>query len=108
MVGFFSKRNLTIVFIIVSAAISLGAIVYFYYSFSTIEVNKIASQDVRSNSRIETHDFARILENEIDTIGTGGKIWAENNSHPNRIVKGNEITGTGATSYYTLLINNGQ
>lgn len=73
---FVSKRNLTIMFIIVAVAISLGAVVYFYYSFSSIEINKIASQDVRSNSRIEAYDFARILENEIDTIGTSLGIIA--------------------------------
>jgi hypothetical protein len=60
----------------VAVAVSLGAIVYFYYSFSTIEINKIASQDVRSNSRIEAYDFARILENEIDTIRTSLGIIA--------------------------------
>jgi flagellar basal body-associated protein FliL len=37
-----SKTNLTIIFIIVAVAISLGAVVYFYYSFSSIEINKIA------------------------------------------------------------------
>jgi signal transduction histidine kinase len=73
---FSSKRNLTIIFIIVAVAISLGAVVYFYYSFSSIEINKIASQDIRSNSRIEAYDFARILENEIDTIRTSLGIIA--------------------------------
>jgi signal transduction histidine kinase len=38
----------------------------------------------------------------------GGKIWAENNSHLNGIVNGNGTTGTGATFYFTLPINNGQ
>jgi signal transduction histidine kinase len=38
----------------------------------------------------------------------GGKIWAENNSHLNGIVNGNEITGTGATFYFTLPINSDQ
>jgi predicted membrane protein len=73
---FYSKRNLTIIFILLAVAISLGAIVYFYYSFTSVEINKIASQDVRSNSRIEAYDFARILENEIDTISTSLGIIA--------------------------------
>jgi flagellar basal body-associated protein FliL len=73
---FSSKRNLATIFIIVAVAISLGVVVYFYYSFSSIEINKIASQDVRSNSRIEAYDFARILENEIDTIRTSLGIIA--------------------------------
>jgi two-component system, OmpR family, sensor histidine kinase VicK len=38
----------------------------------------------------------------------GGKIWAENNCPLNGIVNGNRTTGTGATFYFTLPINNGQ
>ncbi|MGI0001776.1 MAG: sensor histidine kinase [Nitrososphaeraceae archaeon] len=73
---FFSKRNMSIISVIVAVAVSLATLVYFYYSFSSIEINKIASQDVRSNSRIESYDFARILENEIDTISTSLGIIA--------------------------------
>lgn len=73
---FSSKRNLTIISVIVAVAASLATVVYFYYSFSSNEINKIASQDVRSNSRIESYDFARILENEIDTIRTSLGIIA--------------------------------
>jgi hypothetical protein len=71
-----SKRNLTILFVIVAVAISLGTVVYFYYSFSSNEINRIGSQDERSNWRIEPYDFARILENEIDTISTSLGIVA--------------------------------
>ena len=73
---FSSKRNLSIISVIVAVAASLATLVYFYYSFSSIEINKIASQDVRSNSRIESYDFARILENKIDTISTSLDIIA--------------------------------
>jgi signal transduction histidine kinase len=73
---FSSRRNLSIISVIVAVAASLATLVYFYYSFSSIEINKIASQDVRSNSRIESYDFARILENEIDTISTSLGIIA--------------------------------
>jgi signal transduction histidine kinase len=73
---FSSRRNLSIISVIVIVAVSLATVVYFYYSFSSNEINKIASQDVRSNSRIESYDFARILENEIDTISTSLGIIA--------------------------------
>ena len=65
---FSSKRNLTFLLVIVAVASSLGTLVYIYYSFSSNEINNIASQDIRSNARIEAYDFARILENKIDTI----------------------------------------
>ena len=73
---FSSKRNLTFLLVIVVVATSLATLVYFYYTFSSNEINKIASQDIRSNARIEVYDFARILENKIDTISTSLGIIA--------------------------------
>ena len=67
---FSSKRDLTFLLVIVAVASSLATLVYIYYSFSSNEINNIASQDIRSNARIEAYDFARILENKIDTIRT--------------------------------------
>jgi signal transduction histidine kinase len=67
---FSRKRDLTFLLVIVAVASSLATLVYIYYSFSSNEINNIASQDIRSNARIEAYDFARILENEIDTIRT--------------------------------------
>ena len=63
--------------VIVAVASSLATLVYIYYSFSSNEINNIASQDIRSNARIEAYDFARILENEIDTIRTSLGIIAD-------------------------------
>ena len=74
---FSSKRNLTFLLVIVAVASSLGTLVYIYYSFSSNEINNIASQDIRSNARIEAYDFARILENKIDTISTSLGIIAD-------------------------------
>jgi signal transduction histidine kinase len=74
---FSSKRDLTFLLVIVAVASSLATLVYIYYSFSSNEINNIASQDIRSNARIEAYDFARILENEIDTIRTSLGIIAD-------------------------------
>jgi signal transduction histidine kinase len=49
---------------------------YLYYSFSSNDIINIASQDVRSNAQIESYDFARILENKINTISTSLGIIA--------------------------------
>lgn len=73
---FSGKRNLTFLLVIIAVASSLATLVYFYYTFSSNEINKIASQDIRSNARIEVYDFARILENKIDTISTSLGIIA--------------------------------
>jgi signal transduction histidine kinase len=74
---FSSKRNLTFLLVIVAVASSLATLVYIYYSFSSNEINNIASQDIRSNARIEAYDFARILENKIDIISTSLGIIAD-------------------------------
>jgi len=41
---------------------------YQYSSFTADEIAKIASQDVRSNSRIEAHDLSQILVHRIGSI----------------------------------------
>jgi signal transduction histidine kinase len=74
---FSRKRDLTFLLVIVAVASSLATLVYIYYSFSSNEINNIASQDIRSNARIEAYDFARILENKIDTIRTSLGIIAD-------------------------------
>lgn len=69
-------KDMNFLLVIVAVVASLATLVYFYYTFSSNEINKIASQDIRSNARIEAYDFARILENEIDTLSTSLGIIA--------------------------------
>lgn len=73
---FNSKQNLAFLSVIIVTAVSLGTVMYLYYSFSSNEIINIASQDVRSNAQIESYDFARILENKIGTISTSLGIIA--------------------------------
>ena len=73
---FNSKQNLAFLSVIIVTAVSLGTVMYLYYSFSSNEIINIASQDVRSNAQIESYDFARILENKIGTIRTSLGIIA--------------------------------
>lgn len=73
---FNNKQNLVFLSAILVIAVSLGTIMYLYYSFSSNEIVNIASQDVRSNAQIESYDFARILENKINTISTSLGIIA--------------------------------
>jgi signal transduction histidine kinase len=73
---FNSKQNLVFLSVIIVIAVSLGTVMYLYYSFSSNEIINIASQDVRSNAQIESYDFARIFENKINTISTSLGIIA--------------------------------
>ncbi|HEU4448193.1 MAG TPA: sensor histidine kinase [Nitrososphaeraceae archaeon] len=86
---FNSKQNLAFLSVIIVTAVSLGTVMYLYYSFSSNEIINIASQDVRSNAQIESYDFARILENKIGTISTSLGIIA----NAPAVQNGEEIEG---------------
>ena len=73
---FNNKQNLVFLSAILVIAVSLGTVMSLYYSFSSNEIVNIASQDVRSNAQIQSYDFARILENKINTISTSLGIIA--------------------------------
>lgn len=71
-----SKQSLVFLSVIIIISVSLGTVMYLYYSFSSNEIVNIASQDVRSNAQIESYDFARILGNKINPISTSLGIIA--------------------------------
>ena len=65
--GFF-RRNIFPLLIIIGTGTFLSVLSYQYSSFTADEIAKIASQDVRSNSRIEAHDLSQILVHRIGSI----------------------------------------
>jgi signal transduction histidine kinase len=65
--GFF-RRNIFPILIIIGTGTFLSVLSYQYSSFTADEIAKIASQDVRSNSRIEAHDLSQILVHRIGSI----------------------------------------
>ena len=65
-----SKNNITLLFVIAAAGISLSILSYQYSTFTATEIAKAASQDARLNGRIEVYDLSRILVRSIDSIST--------------------------------------
>ncbi len=76
MLTVLSKNNITLLFIIASAGISLSILSYQYSTFTANEISKAASQDVRLNARIEAYDLSRILVHSIGSITTNLRALA--------------------------------
>ena len=53
---------------IAGLAVILSIISYQYSSSTSNDIVEIASQDIRSNARIEVHDLSKLLANRLETI----------------------------------------
>ena len=70
----FSNHNIALLFIIAATGVTLALVSYQYSSFTADEIAKIASQDVKSNARIQAYDLSRILFRSIDSITTNLQV----------------------------------
>src|ERR671921_1408053 len=70
----FWNQNIALLFIIAAAGVTLALVSYQYSSFTADEIAKIASQDVKSNARIQAYDLSRILVRGIDSITANLRI----------------------------------
>ena len=66
----FSRNNILLLFFVLIIGVVLSILSYQYSSFTSDEIAKIASQDVRSNARIQTYDLSRILVHSLDSINS--------------------------------------
>ena len=64
----FRKSNVILLIIITAAAAILSIISYQYSTYNANEILKIASDDVRSNAKIQSHYLSTIVEQELDKI----------------------------------------
>lgn len=111
----FSKSNIGLLFFIAIIATILSILSYQYSSFTASKIAGIASEDVRSNARIEAYHLSQILIHSINSITTN--LEALTNSVPllysdNQTVKfllNNAQDSTRElTSAYYLLDSNGK
>jgi Cache domain len=65
---YFSKNSSIILIIIATAAIALSIFSFQYSSLISKDIVNIASEELRSQARIEVHDFAQILANRLESI----------------------------------------
>ena len=111
----FSKSNIGLLFFIAIIATILSILSYQYSSFTASKIAGIASEDVRSNARIEAYHLSQILIHSINSITNN--LEALTNSIPllysdNQTVKfllNNAQDSTRElTSAYYLLDSNGK
>lgn len=111
----FSKSNIGLLFFIAIIATILSILSYQYSSFTASKIAGIASEDVRSNARIEAYHLSQILIHSINSITNN--LEALTNSVPllysdNQTVKfllnnAQDSTRELASAYY-LLDSNGK
>jgi len=64
----FSAKSVVLIIVIAAVAAVLSIISYQYSTHNTNEILNIASDDVRSNAKIQSHDLSTIVEQELDKI----------------------------------------
>jgi signal transduction histidine kinase len=64
----FSAKSIVLIIVIAAVAAVLSIISYQYSTRNTNEILNIASDDVKSNARIQSHDLSTIVEQELDKI----------------------------------------
>ncbi|MGC2572799.1 MAG: sensor histidine kinase [Candidatus Nitrosopolaris sp.] len=63
------KINVLILAVIAIIALLLSILVYYFSTVTSNKILDIASQEVRSNTVIETHHISQILANKLQTVG---------------------------------------
>lgn len=109
--------NTNIVIVSVIAAVVLGTSIFAYqYSTSTShKIVDIASQEVRSNTRIEVHDISQIFTNKLQTVGALLQTLSEspaihNNEYKRAaiVVNTRQHSSNDLTDFYMWLDKNGK
>jgi hypothetical protein len=72
-----SRTNIVILSVIAGIALVLSIFSYEYSILTSSKIVDIASQEVRSNTRIEVHDISLILANKLQTVGALLQTLAE-------------------------------
>jgi C4-dicarboxylate-specific signal transduction histidine kinase len=110
-----SKRNVSILIIIGAVALLLSVFSYQYSSFTSNKIIDVASQEIRSNARIEVHDLSQILTNKLQSIGALLQTLADSPAiHNNEYKRADIIINTrqkatsGLTDFYMWLDKNGK
>jgi signal transduction histidine kinase len=63
-----SRNSIALIIVIAAAAVILSIISYQYSTYNANEIVKIASDDVRSNTNIQSHYLSTIVEQELDKV----------------------------------------
>jgi signal transduction histidine kinase len=111
----FSKRNVSVLVIVVATGLSLSIFSYQYSSSTSDKIIDVASQEIRSNAKIEVHDISQILANKLQSIGTilqtlAGSPAIHNNGYnrADSIINARQRVTSDLTDFYMWLDKNGR
>lgn len=62
------KTNIVILASVIAIAVVISIFSYQYSTFTSNKIIDIASQKVRSNTRIEAHDLSVLLANKLESV----------------------------------------
>ncbi len=110
-----SRRDIVLVAVITAIATILSLVSYQYYTYNANQILEIASDDVRSNAAIQSHDLSRIVEQEMDKVTVILKTLATAPAiHNGELQRGRDIinlrqeTTSDITDAYFWLDNGGK
>jgi signal transduction histidine kinase len=110
-----SKRNISVLVIVVGTGLSLSIFSYLYSSSISNKIMYVASQEIRSNANIEVHDISQILANNLQSVGALLQTLAESTSiHNNEynradiIINARQRVTSDLTDFYMWLDRNGR
>ena len=110
-----SRINVVILGAIAAVAILLSVLTYQYYSLISDRIVDIASNEVRSNARIEEHDLSQLLANKLESISALLQTLADSPAiHNNEYERAHTVINTRQqhsnelTDFYMWLDKNGK
>jgi signal transduction histidine kinase len=109
------RTNIVILVVIAGIALVLSIFSYQYSILTSNKIVDIASQEVRSNTRIEVHDISQILANKLQTVGALLQTLAEapalhNNEYKRAdiVINNRQHSSGDLTDFYMWLDKNGK
>jgi len=109
------RSNIVILAVVAVIALTLSIISYQYSILTSNKIIDVASQEVRSNTRIEAHDISQILANKLQTVGTLLQTLSESPAIHNNEYKRADIvintrqrSSSDLTDFYMWLDKNGK
>jgi hypothetical protein len=87
-----SRNSIVLIILIVAVAVILSIISYQFSTHNANEILNIASDDIRSNANIQSHDLSTIVEQELDKVTAILKTLASAPAiHNSEIQRGRDI-----------------
>jgi len=108
------RTNIVILVVIAVITLVLSIFLYQYSILTSNKIADIASQEVRSNTKIEVHDISQILANKLQTVGALLQTLADapalhNNEYKRAdiVINNRQHSSNDLTDFYMWLNKNG-